>query len=343
MGGIMNKFYGIILCFCLCLGIDAVGNNKLLSKPSTDITEDYIQESFKAIQAIFGGWCNNGKKYFAFTYYGGKVGFIIRFKHNLPEELTEQEKVKFVAYTMPGEKELIYEYISGYVPQEHTVAYQHNTIHQNSQETFLPYESKNPNGQTISVETCAQMIKEKRVVFLTGAGISASAGIYTISSLWDALHRDFSLLVDCAVKDVLNNPHIPESIILEFYRQARENKPTEAHYALTHLALKKNCQILTGNFDRLHERTGIRPYRVFYENIDTDFLAKDWQEIDILITIGSSFDFAGIINRYKHFNTEAKVLAINRQIPDYLDAGDYFLNADIQEALPIIQKNIINL
>ncbi len=95
----------------------------------------------------------------------------------------------------------------------------------------------------------------KKIVVLTGAGISAESGISTFrdsNGLWE--NHD--------IKDVASpegwrrNP----ALVLEFYnqrrRQAREVKPNSGHYALVELAQKYEVQIITQNVDDLHERAG---------------------------------------------------------------------------------------
>lgn len=95
----------------------------------------------------------------------------------------------------------------------------------------------------------------KRVVVLTGAGISAESGISTFrdsNGLWEN-HN---------VQDVASpagwrkNP----ALVLEFYnqrrRQAREVQPNEGHLALVELEKKYDVQIITQNVDDLHERAG---------------------------------------------------------------------------------------
>ena len=97
----------------------------------------------------------------------------------------------------------------------------------------------------------------KRVVVLTGAGISAESGLATFrgaGGLWEG-HR---------VEDVASpqawasNP----SLVLEFYNQRRRAvraaEPNAAHRALFELERKYDVRIITQNVDDLHERAGSR-------------------------------------------------------------------------------------
>jgi NAD-dependent deacetylase len=93
----------------------------------------------------------------------------------------------------------------------------------------------------------------KKIVVLTGAGISAESGIKTFrdsGGLWEE-HR----VEDVATFDAWRrNP----GLVLEFYNQRRkqlfEVKPNVAHLALARLEQKFDVQIITQNVDDLHEQ-----------------------------------------------------------------------------------------
>jgi NAD-dependent deacetylase len=95
----------------------------------------------------------------------------------------------------------------------------------------------------------------KRIVVLTGAGISAESGISTFrdsNGLWKKYRFE-----ELASPEAWNrNPEL----VLEFYNMRRkqlfEVKPNAAHYALVELEKKYDVQIITQNVDDLHERAG---------------------------------------------------------------------------------------
>lgn len=95
----------------------------------------------------------------------------------------------------------------------------------------------------------------KKIVVLTGAGISAESGIKTFrdsGGLWEEYRIE-----DVATYEAwLNN----QDLVLEFYNQRRkklyEAEPNAAHYALAELEKKYDVQIITQNVDDLHERGG---------------------------------------------------------------------------------------
>ncbi|RDC62624.1 SIR2 family NAD-dependent protein deacylase [Adhaeribacter pallidiroseus] len=95
----------------------------------------------------------------------------------------------------------------------------------------------------------------KKVVVLTGAGISAESGIATFrdsNGLWDG-HE----VMDVASPEGWRrNPEL----VLNFYNERRKNahqvKPNPGHLALAHLEDKFDVTIITQNVDDLHERAG---------------------------------------------------------------------------------------
>ena len=95
----------------------------------------------------------------------------------------------------------------------------------------------------------------KKIVVLTGAGISAESGIKTFrdsDGLWEN-HR----IEDVATPEGwAKNPEL----VLEFYNRRRaqlfEAEPNDGHRALAELEKKFEVHIVTQNVDDLHERAG---------------------------------------------------------------------------------------
>ena len=95
----------------------------------------------------------------------------------------------------------------------------------------------------------------KKIVVLTGAGISAESGLKTFrdsGGLWEE-HR----IEDVATFDGWQrNPQL----VLNFYNERRKQllkaEPNAAHKALVSLEQKYDVQIITQNVDDLHERAG---------------------------------------------------------------------------------------
>ena len=101
--------------------------------------------------------------------------------------------------------------------------------------------------------------KYKKIVVLTGAGISAESGIKTFRSA-DGLWENHPVEDVATPEGYQRNPEL----VLDFYNQRRRDlsqehiKPNAAHYALAELEANFNGDFLlvTQNIDNLHEKAG---------------------------------------------------------------------------------------
>lgn len=98
-------------------------------------------------------------------------------------------------------------------------------------------------------------MSKKKVIVLTGAGISAESGISTFrdsDGLWEQYRVE-----DVATYDAyLRNPEL----VLNFYNERRRQlfsvKPNDGHRQLVRLEEKYDVHIITQNIDNLHEQAG---------------------------------------------------------------------------------------
>lgn len=95
----------------------------------------------------------------------------------------------------------------------------------------------------------------KKIVVLTGAGISAESGLKTFrdsGGLWE----DYDIMEVATPEGWRKNP----GLVLEFYNMRRKDalkaEPNEAHKALICLEEKFDVTIITQNVDNLHEKAG---------------------------------------------------------------------------------------
>jgi len=95
----------------------------------------------------------------------------------------------------------------------------------------------------------------KKLVILTGAGISAESGIKTFRDS-DGLWEGHDVMEVASPEGYLKNP----ALVLEFYNQRRQQllevTPNKAHINLAKLERYFNVEIITQNIDDLHERAG---------------------------------------------------------------------------------------
>ena len=96
---------------------------------------------------------------------------------------------------------------------------------------------------------------KKRLVVLTGAGVSAESGFATFrdtGGLWEQYN----------VNDVasIEGWYRNRSLVLDFYNQRREQlrgaRPNAAHLAIAALEKDYQVDVITQNVDNLHERAG---------------------------------------------------------------------------------------
>jgi len=95
----------------------------------------------------------------------------------------------------------------------------------------------------------------KKIVILTGAGISAESGLKTFrdsGGLWEGYN-----VADVATPDAWSRDPV---LVQTFYNERRKNvleaMPNLAHFALARLEEKYDVTIITQNIDNLHERAG---------------------------------------------------------------------------------------
>lgn len=95
----------------------------------------------------------------------------------------------------------------------------------------------------------------KKLVVLTGAGISAESGLRTFRDS-DGLWESYNIEDVATPRAWKRDP----ALVLEFYNQRRRNvleaNPNEAHFGLAALEKNYDVTIITQNIDDLHERAG---------------------------------------------------------------------------------------
>lgn len=99
------------------------------------------------------------------------------------------------------------------------------------------------------------MSVKKKIVVLTGAGVSAESGITTFRDS-DGLWENHKVEDVASIEGWYRNP----AMVLDFYNQRRaqlaEVKPNAAHLAIADLEKEYDVTVVTQNVDNLHERAG---------------------------------------------------------------------------------------
>lgn len=95
----------------------------------------------------------------------------------------------------------------------------------------------------------------KKLVVLTGAGVSAESGLKTFREM-GGLWEQYNIMEVASFKGWQNNP----GLVLQFYNQRRKQlmdaEPNAGHLGLAELEKHFDVYIVTQNVDDLHERAG---------------------------------------------------------------------------------------
>ena len=100
-----------------------------------------------------------------------------------------------------------------------------------------------------------KLINSKKIVFVTGAGISQESGIPTFRGN-DGYWRKYDPMKLATIDAFYDNPEL----VWEWYEDRRKNilaaKPNEGHFAISKMEEFKHVVVLTQNIDGLHQRSG---------------------------------------------------------------------------------------
>lgn len=105
-------------------------------------------------------------------------------------------------------------------------------------------------------DSISEKLKEaKKIVFVTGAGISQESGIPTFRGK-DGLWRNYDSMKLATIDAFYDNP----KLVWEWYNERRQNifsaKPNLGHKAIAELENFSEIIVLTQNIDGLHQKAG---------------------------------------------------------------------------------------
>lgn len=95
----------------------------------------------------------------------------------------------------------------------------------------------------------------KKLIVLSGAGISAESGIRTFRDM-GGLWEEFDILEVASPQGWENNPELVQNFYNERRKQLLGCSPNKGHYGLVELEKYYDVEIITQNVDDLHERAG---------------------------------------------------------------------------------------
>ncbi|MBF8264076.1 MAG: hypothetical protein HW387_1741 [Parachlamydiales bacterium] len=288
---------------------------------------------------IFMTW-NHGAEFFQIEAHEGCASLKIHFE-KLPDKFLEEIKSCFVK-TTSGEGHASFEYCY------------HLDFFNDLQINTNPVSNK-PSGYAItsprffekssphvvSVAFLLSLIKKHYIAFYTGAGLSISSNVPSMSNLEEMIGINPKIGFNASMESILNSPENTTRNIYQFYRACFYSKPSKAHYAIYKLANFKKCPVFTENLDFLHEITGISPYRISPEIVSEHVLSPtDVKVLDYMICVGLSHDDRGFLNWYKSNNPKGKIIAIDFGVPTYLGDEDFIIQEDLQQVFEFLENGL---
>ena len=275
----------------------------------------------------------------------GKPFFKIEYLDMLPEDLTEEEKQKFekTIRVESGKEKAVYILKSEAAPlvEKEKEIDPETSLGKNYRiakaREFKKKDKELPKPKEISLTDLIEFLKNNRVVFYTGAGISMSGNVQRIKDLENSLGIQWPGEADDFLRSCVNNPQATLEAWSKLV-ESLDNPPTEAHKSLAQLAQKLNVKIFSENIDHLQEGAGVRPVRIsgpwLKENVQVEWL----KYLDAIITIGLSHDDRAFLGWYKENNPAGKIVAIDLTQPSYLGDEDFLVKGDLQKLIPELEK-----
>ena len=344
----------IVVIFLATLPFCKTSPNKKLLNPPEQVSRKSVDTKLNTIRTTpghNGNYTGNNKfyRYIAnYEYATQKTIFIIEYFDKLPDDFSDAEKELFEhkQKEIDGKITNVYVYTYGPAKEKKSDPFKkpvEQTLRRKVEHSFKRDFSKQqpkPEPVPLSVEECAALVKENKVLFLTGAGISIAAGIPTQQAKEKEMGIEFGKPVNEFIKNWLHDPGKNVKSLAQSYEPMFTLEPTPAHHALAQLAFHLQTQILTGNFDMLHEKSGIKAIQI-KDSVEQDLTQEVAEQVGAIICIGSRDDFGAVLGRYKRLNPLGSIVAINKGQPDYIGSEDFFVQGDVQELLPRLAKLVV--
>lgn len=177
-------------------------------------------------------------------------------------------------------------------------------------------------------------IRDRKVLLFTGAGISIASGLPDLEGL-SSLVQSILTPVDVYFQDLFRGTGMERLAKARQYVSAfTQSEPNRAHWAIAELCKTHGWQLATGNFDGLHEKTGVTP---IFQNTD-QVVISDLGSYDVLITVGLEEGIGKVADEYRQVNPRGRIIAINQEPPSYLEASDVFVPGSGDEVLEDIRR-----
>ena len=164
---------------------------------------------------------------------------------------------------------------------------------------------------------------KKKLVVLSGAGISAESGLKTFRDS-DGLWEGYEVTEVATPRAWKKNPEL----VLDFYNQRRRNvldaKPNGAHYGLAELEKDFDVHIITQNIDDLHERSGSTKVMHLHGEI---FKMRSEYDEELIYEIRTDIKFGDVAEDGKQLRPN--IVWFEEPVPMIEHAIDVVRDADI--------------
>ncbi|HMT01194.1 MAG TPA: Sir2 family NAD-dependent protein deacetylase [Candidatus Absconditabacterales bacterium] len=273
-------------------------------------------------------------KEYSIGYVNGKPFISVEISAELRSDLSEVEKNKF----QKNEKKWYFQNF-GELPLKEESEIQEEYIVSDSRRIFPENQLGIKQLRELSLNECVTLIKNKKILLYTGAGISIASGIHDMKTLKQKL--GININEDNFLRTFAGDPEKAFEPWQHFIYTSKYNSPTKAHYALKEISKKLGCQIFTENSDFLQKNTGIEDLPISGPWIRKNISPEQIKKIDYILTFGLSFDDRGFLYWYKKINPNGKIIAFNLSKPSYLGKEDFLLKGDIQETIVKLNYKIL--
>lgn len=339
------RSYRFILGLCCFFGATAsvFGGGFLLEAPppfevnESELKSHSLDMTWEGVHEATGS-----KRNLRFRYFQGKTYLLVQFQGQLPKELTPVEIQKLQKGKQQGGE--VWSFVHPTPPQS---IYQdltriEGTLEEEMGRLAQPLVVEGGKPSIMYVKQLSEQIAPKRVVFYTGAGISAGV-VPTMGQLMAGLKvgKDRGTIFTQTLKMALQQPKPLVAFMEKFNQNCLRGSPTKAHWAIKKLAIGKGWGLMTENIDHLHQRTGIKPLSHEQDWLKDNVSVEDLQKIDAIITVGLRSDESGFLGWYKQHNPAGTIIAVDLAQPIYLSNQDYFIEGNLQAVLPQLQQLVL--
>lgn len=182
---------------------------------------------------------------------------------------------------------------------------------------------QNMSKGEFSLERFARLLSEsKRIVFLTGAGMSTASGIPDFRSSTGLYQTG----VNENVFDITafrKSPAEFYAFAVKFYSLIRDAQPNAAHYAIAELARlpDKNVKVVTQNIDLLHQKAGVKTVYPVHGTVEISHCLQCGEIVKTEML--ANLIEAGVVPRHKNCGGVFKpdIVFFGEMLPEDVFAG----------------------